>query len=112
MLRRLGTTALLSLTLLLPAAAASAQEGYPGGETEVLSENLQAPTPGAAGAGAGGVGGAGVTAGRGAGNGAVRGSGLAVTGSDMAQLAGIGIVLLAGGTVLVRRSRRTAPQAA
>lgn len=108
MLRRLGATALLSFTLLLPAAAASAQEGYPGGETEVLSENLQAPTGGVG----GNSGGAGAPLGRVESNGGVRGSGLAVTGSDMVQLTGIGIVLLAGGTVLVRRSRRTAPQAA
>jgi LPXTG-motif cell wall-anchored protein len=93
MLRRIALLTLLTLALLLPAAAASAQD-YPGGTEEgVLSENLDR-------------GGAVAPASQ------TRGapSALALTGTDAIQLAGLGIVLVAGGTVLVRRTRRrTAP---
>jgi hypothetical protein len=101
MLRRLGLTAVFSLGLLLPAAAASAQSAnYPGGnEGDVLSENVERPAPVESGAVEA------VTA--------SRSSGLAVTGTDVAQLGGLGVVLIGGGTVLVRRSRRrTAPATA
>lgn len=100
MMRRIGSAAALSLALVLPAAAASAQTSdYPGGEEAgVLSENLQAPSGG------------GGTAGTGAARASVenpsRASGLAVTGTDAVQLAALGGALVIGGTVVVRRSRR------
>lgn len=99
MMRRIGSAALLSMALLLPAAAASAETAdYPGGpEGEVLSENLQAPT-------GGGVAGTGATRASVADPGRV--SGLAVTGTDVLQLTALGGALVVGGTVVVRRSRR------
>jgi hypothetical protein len=42
------------------------------------------------------------------GNSVARSSGLAVTGGDVAELAVIGLAAVGAGTVLVRRSRRTA----
>jgi LPXTG-motif cell wall-anchored protein len=99
MLRRFALLAALTTGLLLPAAAASAESAdYPGGtETSVLGENVDRGT---------------VDPQQVSGVADVRSApasqSLPVTGTDVAQLAGIGVVLVAGGTVLVRRSRRSA----
>ncbi len=93
-MRRISRVALMTAVLLAPAAAASAQS-YPGnqpnGGVEAVADNRgdqvqgkvisRVDDPGA----------------------------LAFSGSDSAQLAGIGALLIVGGTVLVRRTRRTAP---
>lgn len=99
MMRRIGSAALLSLALVLPAAAASAQAAdYPGGpEGEVLSENIQAPTGG------------GVAGTRASVTDPARATGLPVTGTDVVQLTALGGALIVGGIVVVRRSRRPAP---
>lgn len=104
--RRFGRTLALSLALLAPAGAAAAQTApYPGekpagdvlgnaderGDTQVQGVVTSRETPPAS-----------VSAVRAA----PASRSLAVTGTDAFQLAGIGIVLVGGGLVLVRRSRR------
>ena len=102
MLRRLLLTITLMMTLALaPASLAAAQTAdYPGPDGEVLSDQQDR--------GDGAVGGV-VTArpeGVSASRSAAAPNRLAVTGSDVLQLTALGIVLLAGGTALVRRTRR------
>lgn len=110
-LRMSGRTLLLSLVLLLaPAGVASAQTAnYPGnppdgeilgtgdhrGDAEVQGVVTARPE---------------TTSAAVAGNN-VAGNNLAVTGSDAVQLALIGVALVGGGVVLVKRSRRVAPTA-
>jgi LPXTG-motif cell wall-anchored protein len=97
MLRRIALVTMLTLALVLPAAGAGAQD-YPGGTDEgVLSDNLQRD-PGGAVAPASQTRGAPST--------------LPLTGTDTLQLAGLGLVLVAGGAVLVLRSRRRPSAAA
>lgn len=109
MLRRLMLSIALTMTLALaPTAMAGAQDAnYPGGDGQVLSDQQDR--------GDGQVLGvvtsrpdSGVLANRAA----AAPSSLAVTGSDVVQLSLIGVALLAGGTVLVRRSRRQSPATA
>lgn len=100
--RRVGGTLALSLALLAPAGAAAAQTAtYPGEQpTEVLSSADERGDTKVAG----------VVTTRNEPVAAVRAApaqrGLAVTGADVGQLAGLGIVLVGGGLVLVRRGRR------
>ena len=104
-LRTTGRTLLLSLALLAPAGAASAQTAsYPGNppeDGEVLGTGDQRGDAEVRGV---------VTARpettSGAVGGNVGGNNLAVTGSDAAQLALIGVALVGGGVVLVKRTRR------
>lgn len=105
-LRMSGRTLLLSLVLLVaPAGAASAQTAnYPGNppDGEVLGTGDQRGD-----AEVGGV----VTARPASTARAAAGNNLAVTGGDVVQLGLIGVALVGGGVVLVKRSRRVAPTA-
>lgn len=105
-LRMSGRTLLLSLVLLLaPAGAASAQTAnYPGNppDGEILGTGDERGD-----AEVGGV----VTARPETTTGAISGDNLAVTGGDVVQLGLIGVALVGGGVVLVKRSRRVAPTA-
>jgi hypothetical protein len=101
MARRVGMTAALTFACLAPAGAAMAQTAsYPGNppQGEVLGTGDERGDTAVAG----------VVASRTEAPAAVSGArgGLAVTGTDVAQLAGLGVVLVGGGVVLVRRSRR------
>lgn len=102
MLRRVGGTLALSLALLVPAGAAAAQTApYPGEQpSEVLGNADERGDTQVAG----------IVTSRSEPVAAVRAApaqrGLAVTGTDVGQLAGLGIALVGGGLVLVRRSRR------
>lgn len=110
--RALAAAACVAAATLPVAASAAGAQDYPGGTTpttlsgDVLSEQQTR----------GGVAGTDATRGAVAGNGTGTGTGtggisLPVTGGDVAGLGIAGIVLVAGGAVLVRRARR-APSAA
>lgn len=94
--RCVGLVLWLTVGVVAPASAVAAQTAdYPGGTTvEVQGETFTR--------GEGGSGGASQVAG----TQTSRAGGLAVTGADVAQLGAMGVALVAGGTVLVRRSRR------
>lgn len=105
MRRCVGLMLWLAVGVVAPASAVGAQTAdYPGGTTvEVQGETFIR--------GGGGSGGGNQEAGTGggsqvAGTQTSRAGGLAVTGADVAQLGVMGVALVAGGTVLVRRSRR------
>lgn len=105
MLRRLTLTfALMFLLVLVPAAAGAQTANYPGGDGEVQSDKQDRGDAEVRG----------VVAARPDDVLAQRGApaSLPVTGSDMVQLGLLGIALVGGGTVLVRRSRRQSPAAA
>lgn len=93
--RFVGLVLWLTVGVVAPASAVAAQTAdYPGGTTaEVQGETFTREQ--------GGSGGGSQVAGTQASR-----AGLAVTGADVAQLGVMGAALVAGGTVLVRRSRR------
>lgn len=112
MLRRMVVTLAFTVALLALATPSSAQSPYPGGnvaevqsdgsergdDTAVLGAVIERPVVAGDSADRGAVAGVGI------GRGAV--GGLAVTGGDIVQLAIIGVGLVAGGVVVVRRTRR------
>ena len=110
----LATLVGAALVAGLPASGALAQD-YPGGQTEerVLNEGTDRPD-----SGSGAVLGETVSRPEVLGNTATRGEvagtrqTLPVTGGDLAGLAILGVSLVGAGTVVVRRSRRTAVPAA
>ncbi len=97
MRRWVGLVLWLTVGAVAPASAAAAQTAdYPGGPTAEVQGETFVRGPGNGGGQQGAV----------AGTQTSRSGSLAVTGADVVQLSVIAVALVAGGTVLVRRSRR------